>query len=274
MGNQLAVESIFRNLHPAILRHNLCGAHAVVIVDEVDLAGLHIVVEGRGGGKRTGEAVVHAQRAGIQRIVRAVGGRSSHLQHAVFDGKYIIRVGGRRGMARHQAVVDLHGAVAALSFSVGAAELHVPIDLLSGQRDLLQATVGIVPGRIGSRVAAGSRPVEGACGAFIRNLTIAAKDVCLQHRVAGTHNLQHRLAVRIETVGDAQAAGGSACRHRDVPQLSTCTPGVGALAVKQRIANLIVGDANSVVGRELNRTAEDRRAGQPVQQAPIRQPPC
>ena len=54
MGNELAVEGIFGRFHPAILRHNLCGAHAVVIVDEVDLLGLHFVAKGCGGGDYVG----------------------------------------------------------------------------------------------------------------------------------------------------------------------------------------------------------------------------
>ncbi len=63
MRNQLTVEGIFGDFQSAVFGHDFRRSHAVVIVDEVDLSGLHIAVEGRRGGDRAGEAVVHGQRA-------------------------------------------------------------------------------------------------------------------------------------------------------------------------------------------------------------------
>ena len=99
-----------------------------MIVNEVDLAGLRIVVECRGRCEHAGEAVVHAQRADIQRVVRVVGGRSSHLRHAVFDDEYILRVGGRQSMTCHQTVVDLH---------VTAANRMAPVSIITSFLELV-----------------------------------------------------------------------------------------------------------------------------------------
>ena len=73
-------------------------------------------------------------------------------------------------MACHQAVVDLHGTVVALGFSVGAAELHVPIDLRSGHGNLLARSSG----------AAILLPYKCACRTFGGNITTVTQQLRLQ----------------------------------------------------------------------------------------------